>query len=444
MLFNYRAVNSQGGSVNGSVEAADFVDARAKVKGMGLLPQQMAVAPAAQFEPNGSDDIYPMGGSQIPVIAPTAANVAYGVTPNDRSGYVPTPANREPETATDWVLNHLIYTFWTGVGLQDQSAMYRQLSAMLNAGLSMHYALSALLEKNENATLRRCLSGLRKRTKAGIPLSVAMAKYSGLFPDFHRSVLAAGEATGELNNMLLLLAASLEADFRFRWELFREVFYKGLFMIGNFIVWPMVVLAVTKSYKLMAMVIILILFVVLCIIGTYAAARIFKQVRPIYDAVLAGTPGMAAMAYSLAISRFCRILSALYTAGIPISTAAEFAADGCGNYTLGERYKRCVVPLQRGSGMVEAFRQARAFPDLLISMLVTVQETGSLSVLVDKVAEHYEAEAVILAGKFAMTAGIVTTVVCGIFFLLLDIFVYKSYLGNALSTVIINFMNIRV
>jgi len=81
---------------------------------------------------------------------------------------------------------------------------------------------------------------------------------------------------------------------------------------------------------------------------------------------------------------------------------------------------------------------AHAFPDLLVSMLVTAQETGSLSVLVNKVAEHYEAESVLLAAKFAMTVGVVTTVVSGIFFLLVDLFTYKAYLGNTVPTGIIN------
>jgi len=450
MLFNYTAIDSQGRSTNGSVEASDFVDARAKVQDLGLHPQQLAVAPQPQPPQNSMDpDITQKVGVAVasyqpPAAPPTANYAAYGVQAVNAPGFVPTPTDREPETGTDWILNHLIYPFWTGVGLQDQAAMYRQLAAMSSAGLSMHHALSTLLERNESPTLRRCLSGLRKRVKAGIPLSVAMTKYSGLFPDFHRSVLAAGEATGELNNMLLLLAEALEADFRFRWELFREFFFKGLFMLGNFIVWPMVVLYFTKSYVMMFLIVGLIVLFLLSVAGAYAAARIFKQVRPVYDAIMARTPGISGMAQSLAISRFCRILSTLYAAGIPISTAALFAADGCGNYTLGQAYKRCVVPLQRGAGIVEAFKQARAFPDLLVSMLVTVQETGSLSILVNKVAEHYEAESVYLAGKFAMTVGIVTTVVSGLLFLLLDIFTYKSYLGNTLSAGIINFMNIGV
>jgi len=135
-----------------------------------------------------------------------------------------------------------------------------------------------------------------RSTKAGkgrCSVKRSDVKVLGSLPDFHRSVLAAGEATGELNAMLLLLAESLEADFRFRWELFRELFFKGLFMVGNFIVWPLVVFWYTKSYILMFLLIGIILFVVLSIVGCYALSRIFKQVRPIYDAILAKTPGLS-------------------------------------------------------------------------------------------------------------------------------------------------------
>jgi type II secretory pathway component PulF len=445
MLFDYTASDSQGQSIRGSIEASDFAEAKAKVQELGLLPRNIAISttPSQNWgnqEPTRRLD-FSEGNAAEPVLTPLAVGGRPGIPPHlskagygvpATSGLVSPPLGAEPETGTDWILNHLVYPFWTGVGLQDQAAMYRQMAAMSNSGLSMHHAISTLLERNESITLRRCLSGLRKRVKAGVPLSVAMSKYSGLFPDFHRSVIAAGEATGELNGMLQLLAESLESDFRFRWELFRELFVKGMFMIGNFIAWPLIVLWYTKSYLMMFLLIAVILLVVLSILGFYALARIFKQVRPVYDAILAKTPGLAGMANSLAISRFCRILSTLYAAGIPISTAAIYAADGCGNYTLGQAYRRCVVPLQRGAGLVEAFRMAHAFPDLLVSMLVTAQETGSLSVLVDKVAEHYEGESILLAGKFAITVGVVTTVVSGIFFLLVDLLTYKLYLGNAI------------
>jgi type II secretory pathway component PulF len=205
-------------------------------------------------------------------------------------------------------------------------------------------------------------------------------------------------------------------------------------MIGNFIVWPLVILYLSHSYVLMIGLFVLLTIPVVLIALVYFGLRLFKQVRFIYDAFMARTPGIAGIAQGLAVSRFCRALCSLYDAGVPIATAVQYAAETCGNFTLGQMYKKAVVPLQRGSSLPDAFVLTRAFPTFMTSTLTTVQETGSLTPVLEKVAYHYEQDAKVRLGNLSMNVGIAITLISGLVMLLIDLFVYGSYLKGALNT----------
>lgn len=422
--FTYTAIDRQGRTVSGTVSATNVTEAGSKVMALGLRPvriyqgagsanDQPTLKMPAQFPAAGQDE------------SSDAAGQSGNLVPAGPQGYV---------SPDDWLLNHLVYPLWTGVGLRDQAMLYRQLGAMYDAGLPVHFGISTVLEQNKNGTLKRCLAGIKPQIIKGVPLSVAMARYPGFFPEFHRSVIAAGEATGALKPMLSRLADALEMDYNFRWELWKEVFTKGLFIFGNFIVWPMVMFYLSHNFLLMFLCLLPFVFAALFVGMIYIAVRLLKQVRFVYDALMARTWGIAAIAQGLSLARFCRVLASLYTAGVSLPTAVGYAADACGNYTLGEEYRKAVVPLQRGVSPVQAFEQTRAFPPLMMSMIGTAQETGTLSPLMDNIAHHYEQEAMIRLGRTSMTIGIVITVISGLFCLFLDLFVLGKEMSGSLNT----------
>jgi type IV pilus assembly protein PilC len=102
------------------------------------------------------------------------------------------------------------------VKLKDLAIFSRQFATMINSGLSLIRALSILREQTENKKLGETIEAIRQEVEAGASLSAAMAKHEKVFPKLYVAMVRAGEAAGMLDEVLLRVAAMLEADVKLR------------------------------------------------------------------------------------------------------------------------------------------------------------------------------------------------------------------------------------
>ncbi len=110
MIYSYQAKDQQGRTVTGSLDAPDERQAAQEIRGMGYFPMRLAPqrGGAATFSPS------------------------YTARQSSAAGYAARPRAMSPGR---WLLVHLIFPIWSGVGLRDMALMYRQFSAMINAGV---------------------------------------------------------------------------------------------------------------------------------------------------------------------------------------------------------------------------------------------------------------------------------------------------------------------
>ena len=107
----------------------------------------------------------------------------------------------------------------------------------------------------------------------------------------------------------------------------------------------------------------------------------------------------------IALARFARVLSSLYAAGLPIPEMIQGAAAATGNAYMERRMCTAIPAIQGGRGLTEALHATRMFPPLVLSMLGTGEQTGSLDMTMDKVAEYYEAESAARLHQLAVALG---------------------------------------
>jgi type IV pilus assembly protein PilC len=298
--------------------------------------------------------------------------------------------------------------------VSDEAIMVatQQLAVMLNAGLGLRKALN--LVDSESPRLEDILAEVSAGVSEGKSLSELFAEYPSVFPKIYCSMVEAGEASGQLPEILGKLAEYLENAeemrrkikaalvypsavigvslatgafiFTFGVQQFQEI-YTGLnaelpastqLIIGlaNLMEawWPaLLVLVVALLWLLRHLV-------------SSGPGEFFK------DRLLLRLPVIGPITQRLAIARFSRTLGTLYSGGIPIVQSLDLVASSTGNRVMEGVVRNAAREVREGEPLVAALRQSRVFTRMALSMIATGEESGTLDIMLDKVAGFYEVQ----------------------------------------------------
>jgi len=399
MIYSYQAKDRGGRTVTGALDAPDERQAAQEIRDLGYFPMRLAP------QQNGA------------AVFPSQAGL-----PQRRAEKAPAmPLGR-------WLLVHLVYPLWSGVGLRDMALLYRQFSAMINAGVPIYQCLTSLTQQTSNGILRGMLSRISARVQEGEMLTVATAEFPWVFNDFHQAMISAGEQSGRLDIMMGRLASALEQEYALRGVIKREMWYPCLTLLASFLVPPVVDLVVYHSVRLYFHDAIVPLLDFLGIVAAlYVLTRLASQFKATYDGLIANLPPIGGVVRMIGLARFARVMASLYAAGVSIPEALRGAAAATGNAYLARRMMSAIPSLQGGRGITEALQATHVFPPLVLSMLGTGEQTGSLDMTMDKVAEYYEQESAVRLHQICVFFGAILTVVVGIRVCMMLIKFYTGY-----------------
>ena len=381
MIYSYEAKDGTGRTVTGSLDADDERAAATLVREQGYFPMRLV----------------PQNGG------------AAGPAPEPASRDTHRDATRRP--SAPWLMVHVVYPLWTGVGLNELTLFYRQFAAMLRAGVPVFQCLTALIAQTGNPTFRRCLHTISADVQNGDSLSGGMGRYPWIFTDFHRAMVGAGETSGRLDLMFARLADALEQEQMLRRSIKRETFYPKAVLVCAFLL-PQLVYLVTGGIGAYVRHAIVPLLGLLAVVGVVVVLnKLGSQAKGAYHAFLTMIPGVGGTVKMIALARFARTLASLFAAGILVPNAIRSAAESCGNAYIGGRIVRAIPRVMAGGGITEPLRATGVFPPMVVSMLSTGEQTGSLDQTMDKVAEFYEAESVVRLHQAAVIIGIIALLI---------------------------------
>ncbi len=403
MIYSYQAKDRTGRTVTGSLDAPDERQAAQEIRDMGYFP--MRLAPQA-------------GGGAVALSASSDAV---------QRGAVHRPAMPMGRR----LMAHLVYPLWSGVGLRDLALLYRQFSAMIHAGVPIYQCLDTLVRQTSNGKLRGMLQRIGAHVQEGGMLTEAMAEFPWVFTDFHRAMIAAGEQSGQLDIMMARLATALEQEQTLRGVIKKETWYPVTVLVMSFLLPPVVELIVLKNPALYFHDAIRPLLI-LCggIAAGFVITRLLSQFKAAYDWLIASLPGIGGAVRMVALARFARALASLYAAGISIPESLRFAAAATGNAYMEERIVRAIPAIRDGRGITEALMASGIFPPMVISMLGTGEQTGSLDQMMDNVAGYYEQEAAVRLHQLGVTLGVIAMIIAGIHVCQVLIKFYTGYWNN--------------
>ncbi len=403
-VFEYKAISKSGKTTKGVIDADSPASARRKLREQELFPTEIGE---------------PSGGS--------AASAS--VSDTQQAGG---KGKREP-------------VFLGHVSTRDIALTTRQFAVLLQAGMPLVEALTALLDQTSKPRLKRALYDVRDRVKGGSSLGDALSRHPKIFSQLYTNMVRSGEAGGALEQVLLRLADIEEQQAKLRARLISMLVYP-LFMIlfaVAVVIFMMVVIVprITKIFQkqkqelpaLTKMMVSISHFIgsywwliLLVGIGVFILWRAWvatERGRRTWDLLKLKTPVYSVLHIKLISSRFARTLGTMLESGLSMMVALDVVKTVVGNKVVEESLADVKAGVRRGKDLAQPLRETGFFPPMLIHMVELGQRSGQIEGMLLKVAETYDEDVRLAVDAFVSLLEPLIIVVMGIFvgFLVLSI-----------------------
>ena len=300
-----------------------------------------------------------------------------------------------------------------GPGARFQRRVFSS-RGLVGSGLPLERALTALSDEAEDPKQRELIAHLRSEVNAGSPFARALGGAPREFDDVYRGVVAAGEQSGALGQVLERLADDLEERQTLRSKLIGATLYPAIVsliavVIVIFLVTYVVpqVASVFASSKralpalTVAMLAIssflrnygwLLLLALVAGISTLLAMLRNEAFRERFDAGWLGLPLIGRLSRGYNAARFSSTLAMLAGAGVPILKALQAAAETLSNRAMRADALEALVQVREGAPLASALAGKKRFPGLLAMFCRLGEQTGQLPRMLDRAAKQLSAE----------------------------------------------------
>jgi general secretion pathway protein F len=290
----------------------------------------------------------------------------------------------------------------------------RQVAGLVAAGLPLERALSALSDEAEDEKQRNLVAALRAEVNAGSSFAKALAQHPKEFSDIYCAVIGAGETSGNLGLVLEKLADDLEERQILRSKLIGAALYPAivtcvaivivLFLVGYVV--PQVANVFAGSKRALPILTQIMMgisafvrnygwYMLIAIILLAACAYYIRTIavyRVKIDAAFLNIPIIGKLARGYNAARFASTLAMLAAAGVPILKALQAAAETLNNHSLRADAQDALVLVREGAPLANALAQKKRFPGLLSMFARLGEQTGTLPVMLQRAATQLSAE----------------------------------------------------
>lgn len=299
----------------------------------------------------------------------------------------------------------------------------RQLATMVKAGLPLMRALHALSRDESNAKLSSVLKIVAEDIKAGETFSQALAKHPYAFSKFYISLIKSAEQSGNMDRILLQLAKYMERSEsikrKVRSAMAYPVFVLGFVILAGAVLFLKVVPMMAAVYDkldaelpaltqfvigvsdLMRTYLWVLLLIIAALLVTY---RILKRVPTFQlnvDKRKLEVPIFGPIVKKLVIAKFLRTLGVLVDSGLPIMDSLELSGDSSGNEFLASSVKKVSADVSKGANLTSGFKKTGVFPEIVVQMVSTGEDTGSLGEMLSEVSDFYDEQVETAVGGLA-------------------------------------------
>ncbi|MDP1859283.1 MAG: type II secretion system F family protein [Gemmatimonadaceae bacterium] len=300
------------------------------------------------------------------------------------------------------------------IKMRDIVIFTRQFSTMINAGLPLVQALDILAKQTENKVLADVTRAVVFDVESGHTVADALAKHPKAFSELYVNMVAAGEAGGILDTILMRLATFMEKNDALVRKVKGAMIYPGVIMgVAGFAILVLLLFVIPVFEDMFASVglplplptrIVIAMSKFLknywWLIGAAigVGAFLFKKYYAtssgmlVVDRILLRVPILGDVLRKSAVSRFTRTLGTLISSGVSILDGLEITAKTAGNRVIQDAIMQSRASIAGGDTIAAPLQKSAVFPNMVISMIAVGEQTGGLDEMLTKIADFYDEE----------------------------------------------------
>ncbi len=360
--FQYRAVNRTGRTMRGRIEAADQVAATLQLREKGLYPVMLEPA-------DGKSVLY-----------------------------------KEVDLSSLMIGR---------VGLKDFVPFCRQFAALVRAGVSVIQSLEILTAQTSNKALKKALEKVTADVREGNSLQEAFGRHPKAFPDMFVNLIGVGEFSGELEHVLERLADFYEKERTTRQKIISALTYPltvltvavmvSIFLLINVVPTfvetfeeqgvplplPTQITVAVSNFLVHRWYLALLLFVLL--VGLVIYGKRTPQGQVLMGRFSLAVPVLGKLSQKNLLARFSRTFALLVSSAVPILDAVDLTKKTLNNALYQRVLEETGARLREGDRIHAPLEKHRKlFPPMVTQMVAIGEESGSLDMMLDKLADFYE------------------------------------------------------
>jgi type IV pilus assembly protein PilC len=319
---------------------------------------------------------------------------------------------------------------------RDVVIFTRQFATMINAGLPLVQSLTILAQQTENKSLAEITRAVVYDVESGNTLADAFSKHPRAFTDLYVNMVAAGEAGGILDTILLRLATFLEKSDALMRKVKGALVYPGVIMtvagaaIAILLIFVIPVFqsmfsSVNMDLPLPTRIVIMLSDLLIgywwaLLLGIGAVAFAIRRYygtlsgRKTIDSLLLKSPVLGDLLRKSAVSRFTRTLGTLISSGVSILEGLEITAKTAGNMVIHDAVMASRHSIAGGETIAAPLEKSKVFPPMVISMIAVGEQTGGLDEMLTKIADFYDEEVDVAVGALLSLMEPMMIVVLGV------------------------------
>ena len=298
---------------------------------------------------------------------------------------------------------------------KDRVLFSRQMATLINAGLPLVQSLRSVANQATSKQLKMVVNNIITDVEGGLPLSTSMSKYPQIFNKVYINLIAAGEASGTLDQALDRLAIQQEKDAELLSKVRGAMIYPIIVLVVMFAVVIFMIVSVLPQvqelYKdlpdanlpfltrtLLAVSHIFIgywwVLLIILVFSVFFMTRWARTLggKRVIDRLKMRIWPVGPLFMKMYMARFARTGATLVATGVPLIQTLEITGEAVNNIHISESLKKATEKVKGGKALSEALTNDPNFLELVPNMLRIGEQSGTIEQMLGKTADYYEHE----------------------------------------------------
>ncbi len=287
-----------------------------------------------------------------------------------------------------------------------------QLAVLLDSGVPMLSALSILSQQTRDGRFRKVIEQLQEDINAGATVTKALSKFPDIFPNLFVSMVRAAELGGQLPQILKLVSHYLQEQDKLDKKLKAAIVYPRFVFIFFILLLMGIVFGLVPKFEetfktfgseLPAATQLLLdfsrfaidnfVFGILGFVAIFISYKHFKRTKTgilFFDKLKLRIPVVGDLTIKASLSKFCRTLKILMQSGVPLVESLDIAGETAENILFTNALRNIKQGVVEGQSLSKKMNQFALFPPMVVKMIATGEEAGSLELMLKNISELYD------------------------------------------------------